>query len=139
MRVERAPADSYHEKISAQSWSGDKCVHNVHGGDGILAAWCFCYASGRRGAWRWCPHIGLCQREKHRKVDVHMKIKVVTVGKLKEKYLKQGIAEYVKRLRAYANVDIVEVADEKAPENLSDAEMKAVKEKEGERILGKID
>jgi len=68
-----------------------------------------------------------------------MKIKVVTVGKLKEKYLKQGIAEYVKRLGAYANVDIVEVADEKAPENLSDAEMKAVKEKEGERILGKID
>src|SRR5699024_1071027 len=53
-------------------------------------------------------------------------------------YMKQGILEYVKRLGAYANVDIVEVADERAPEKLSVAEMKAVKEKEGERILGKI-
>lgn len=67
-----------------------------------------------------------------------MKISVVTVGKLKEKYLKQGIAEYLKRLSAYAKVEVVEVADEKAPENLSEAEMEEVKKKEGERILAHI-
>ncbi|GGC95190.1 ribosomal RNA large subunit methyltransferase H [Thalassobacillus devorans] len=67
-----------------------------------------------------------------------MKITIVTVGKLKEKYLKQGIQEYVKRLGPYASVDIVEVADEKAPENLSEADMTEVKKKEGERILAKI-
>lgn len=67
-----------------------------------------------------------------------MKITLVSVGKLKEKYLKQGIQEYMKRLSAYAKVDIVEVADEKAPENMSDAEMLEVKRKEGERILSHI-
>lgn len=67
-----------------------------------------------------------------------MNIKIVTVGKLKEKYLKQGVEEYVKRLGAYAKVEIAEVADEKAPENLSETEMKAVKDKEGDRILGKV-
>lgn len=67
-----------------------------------------------------------------------MNISIITVGKLKEKYLKQGIDEYVKRLSAYAKMDIIEVADEKAPEVLSDAEMIQVKEKEGERILSKI-
>ncbi|MEJ9232998.1 23S rRNA (pseudouridine(1915)-N(3))-methyltransferase RlmH [Peribacillus butanolivorans] len=59
-------------------------------------------------------------------------------GKLKEKYLKQGIDEYVKRLGAYAKIEIIEVSDEKAPEILSDAEMTQVKQKEGERILAKI-
>lgn len=67
-----------------------------------------------------------------------MKITIVAVGKLKEKYLKQGIEEYLKRLSAYAKVDIVEVADEKAPENMSEAEMTDVKQKEGERILSKV-
>jgi 23S rRNA (pseudouridine1915-N3)-methyltransferase len=65
-------------------------------------------------------------------------ITIVTVGKLKEKYLKQGISEYVKRLGAYAKLDIIELADEKAPEVLSDSEMEQVKNKEGERILSKI-
>jgi 23S rRNA (pseudouridine1915-N3)-methyltransferase len=65
-------------------------------------------------------------------------ISIVTVGKLKEKYLKLGIEEYVKRLSAYAKIDIIEVADEKAPEELSELEMKQVKQKEGERILAKI-
>ncbi|MFC4402365.1 23S rRNA (pseudouridine(1915)-N(3))-methyltransferase RlmH [Gracilibacillus xinjiangensis] len=64
-----------------------------------------------------------------------MKITIVTVGKLKEKYLKQGIQEYMKRLSTYAKVEIAEVADEKAPENMSEAEMIEVKRKEGERIL----
>jgi 23S rRNA (pseudouridine1915-N3)-methyltransferase len=65
-------------------------------------------------------------------------ISIITVGKLKEKYLKQGIDEYLKRLSAYAKMDIIEVPDEKAPEELSDIEMIQVKQKEGERILAKI-
>ncbi|MGE7948624.1 23S rRNA (pseudouridine(1915)-N(3))-methyltransferase RlmH [Lysinibacillus sp. NPDC093688] len=67
-----------------------------------------------------------------------MNITIVSVGKLKEKYLKMGIDEYVKRLGGYAKMDIVEVPDEKAPEQLSEAEMEIVKKKEGERILSKI-
>jgi len=65
-------------------------------------------------------------------------ITIVSVGKLKEKYLKMGIDEYVKRLGGYAKMDLVEVPDEKAPEQLSEAEMDIVKKKEGERILAKI-
>ena len=67
-----------------------------------------------------------------------MNIQIVSVGKLKEKYLKMGIEEYSKRLSSYAKIDLVEVPDEKAPENLSDADMEIVKKKEGERILSKI-
>jgi len=67
-----------------------------------------------------------------------MKITIVTVGKLKEKYLKQGIAEYLKRLGAYAKFEIVELPDEKAPETMSEAEGEIVKQKEGERILSHI-
>lgn len=60
-----------------------------------------------------------------------MNISIVSVGKLKEKYLKQGIAEYLKRLGPYAKIEIIEVPDEKAPETLSDQEMKQVKNAEG--------
>lgn len=67
-----------------------------------------------------------------------MNISIITIGKLKEKYLKQGIDEYLKRLSSYAKIEIIELADEKAPENLSEIEMEQVKEKEGERILSKI-
>ncbi|WP_102273379.1 23S rRNA (pseudouridine(1915)-N(3))-methyltransferase RlmH [Cytobacillus massiliigabonensis] len=67
-----------------------------------------------------------------------MNISIITVGKLKEKYLKQGIDEYLKRLSAYAKMEIIEVPDEKAPEELSETEMLQVKQKEGERILSKI-
>ncbi|WP_396128959.1 23S rRNA (pseudouridine(1915)-N(3))-methyltransferase RlmH [Exiguobacterium mexicanum] len=67
-----------------------------------------------------------------------MNISIITVGKLKEKYLKLGIAEYTKRLSAYAKVQEIEVPDEKAPEHLSEADMFLVKQKEGERILAKI-
>nr|WP_206701385.1 23S rRNA (pseudouridine(1915)-N(3))-methyltransferase RlmH [Cytobacillus firmus] len=52
--------------------------------------------------------------------------------------MKQGIDEYLKRLSAYAKMDIIEVPDEKAPEELSETEMIQVKQKEGERILAKI-
>ncbi|MFB6466472.1 23S rRNA (pseudouridine(1915)-N(3))-methyltransferase RlmH [Cytobacillus sp. Hz8] len=67
-----------------------------------------------------------------------MNISIITVGKLKEKYLKQGIEEYLKRLSAYAKVEIIEVPDEKAPEELSAVEMEIVKQKEGDRILAKV-
>ncbi|MCD8503108.1 MAG: 23S rRNA (pseudouridine(1915)-N(3))-methyltransferase RlmH [Bacillaceae bacterium] len=67
-----------------------------------------------------------------------MNISIVTVGKLKEKYLVSGINEYTKRLGAYAKIEVIEVSDEKAPEQLSEAEMLQVKEKEGERILAKV-
>lgn len=67
-----------------------------------------------------------------------MNIKIVCVGKLKEKYFKDGITEYVKRMGRFAKIKIVQVPDEKAPEKLSPAEMEQVKEIEGKRILDKI-
>lgn len=67
-----------------------------------------------------------------------MNITIIAVGKLKEKYLKQGIQEYLKRLSSYAKVQIIEVPDEKAPEHLSPAEELMVKQKEGERILSHL-
>ena len=67
-----------------------------------------------------------------------MNIKIVCVGKLKEKYFKDGIAEYVKRMSRFSKLKIVQVPDEKAPEKLSPAEMEQVKEIEGKRILDKI-
>ena len=67
-----------------------------------------------------------------------MNIKLMTVGKLKEKYLKQGIAEYQKRLDKFCKFKIVEVPDEKVPESLSPAQMDQVKKIEGQRLLAKI-
>lgn len=67
-----------------------------------------------------------------------MNIKVVCVGKLKEKYIQEGIKEFSKRLSRYCNLEIIEINDEKAPENLSQKEMEIVKSKEGEKILSKI-
>lgn len=67
-----------------------------------------------------------------------MKITIACVGKVKEKYFRDAIDEYVKRLGKYVNLDIVEVADEKCPETLSQAEEIQVKEKEGERLIKAI-
>ena len=67
-----------------------------------------------------------------------MKITILAVGKLKEKYWKQAIAEYEKRLSAYSKIELIEVPDEKAPENMSDKEIEQVKAKEGQRLLAKI-
>lgn len=67
-----------------------------------------------------------------------MKITVVTVGKIKEKFFTDAIGEYAKRLTKYCKLEQVEVSDEKAPENLSDKEAIQIKDKEGERILAKI-
>lgn len=67
-----------------------------------------------------------------------MKITVISVGKIKEKYFTGAINEYAKRLTKYCKLEQIEVPDEKAPENLSEKEMIQVKDKEGDRILGKI-
>ncbi|WP_288622216.1 23S rRNA (pseudouridine(1915)-N(3))-methyltransferase RlmH [uncultured Streptococcus sp.] len=67
-----------------------------------------------------------------------MKVKIIAVGKLKEKYLKDGIAEYGKRMSRFAKFEIVELADEKIPDNASAAQNQQIMEKEGERILAKI-
>lgn len=67
-----------------------------------------------------------------------MKIKIVCVGKLKEKYFKAAMTEYEKRLSRFCKFKVVEVPAEKAPEKLSAAQDEQVKEVEGERILNKI-
>lgn len=67
-----------------------------------------------------------------------MHIHILAVGKLKEKYWRQAVDEYCKRLTPYARIDITEVADEPAPETLSPAEAEAVKRREAERLLAHI-
>ncbi|ARE89772.1 Ribosomal RNA large subunit methyltransferase H [Clostridium formicaceticum] len=75
--------------------------------------------------------------KKYREV-LCLNIAVISVGKIKEKYLKLGIDEYSKRLSRYCKLNFIEVADEKAPENLSLAEEENVKNKEGENIIKNI-
>ena len=67
-----------------------------------------------------------------------MNIKLITVGKLKEKYLTEGIAEYTKRLSRFCKVQVVELIDEKTPENASEAQNNQIMAREGERIQAKI-
>ena len=67
-----------------------------------------------------------------------MKIRVIAVGKLKEKYLKEGIAEYSKRLQGYCDFEIVEVSDERIPRRPTLAEEALIKAKEGRRILDHV-
>jgi len=67
-----------------------------------------------------------------------MQIRVIAVGRIKEKFLKEGIAEYEKRLRPYVKLQIIELAEEKRPQLVSPANESAAIEKEGERILGAI-
>lgn len=67
-----------------------------------------------------------------------MKISIVCVGRLKEKYWTAAVDEYSKRLGKYIKLDITELPDEKAPESMSAAQERQVKEKEGERILKAI-
>ena len=59
-----------------------------------------------------------------------MNITIISVGKLKEKYLKDAIAEYSKRLTRYCKLDIIELQDEKTPDNASEKEEELIKEKE---------
>lgn len=67
-----------------------------------------------------------------------MKVKIICVGKLKEKYLVDGIHEYLKRISGYADVEVIEVADERIPEKASLAEEIMIKAKEGRRLLDKV-
>ena len=67
-----------------------------------------------------------------------MKVTVVVVGKLKERYLKEGIGEYSKRLSRFCDLQLLEVEDEQAPESLSEALEEQVKKKEAVRILSKL-
>lgn len=63
-----------------------------------------------------------------------MNIRIIAVGKVKEKYLTEGIKEYLKRLSPHGKVEVIEVADEKAPDHPSETELRLIKEKEGEKI-----
>jgi 23S rRNA (pseudouridine1915-N3)-methyltransferase len=67
-----------------------------------------------------------------------MQIRIVAVGKIKEKFLQDGIAEYEKRLRPYVKLQIAEIADEKRPASSSTSVETLAKEKEGERILSGV-
>ncbi len=67
-----------------------------------------------------------------------MKITILCVGKIKEKFYVQAIEEYAKRLKAYCKLEILEVSDEKTPDNASLKEVEMIKDKEGEKILGNI-
>ncbi len=67
-----------------------------------------------------------------------MRISIVCVGKVKEKFYRDAIDEFAKRLSRYCKLEIIEVSDEKTPDQASDAEVRQIKEKEGERILKNI-
>ena len=67
-----------------------------------------------------------------------MEIRILSVGKIKEKYLNAGIAEYAKRLSRYCKLTFCQVADEKTPERASDALNEQIKDTEGQRLLKHI-
>ena len=67
-----------------------------------------------------------------------MEIRIVTVGKIKEKYLCDGIAEYAKRLSRYCKLTFCQVADEKTPDKASEALNTQIKNTEGERLMKHI-
>lgn len=67
-----------------------------------------------------------------------MKITLVTVGKIKERFYEEAVAEYRKRLGRYCKLEIIQVADEKTPDGAGAALEKQIKDKEGERILAQI-
>jgi len=67
-----------------------------------------------------------------------LKISIIAVGKIKDKYIKEGIAEYSKRLSRFCDLEIIEVEDEQAPDNISDAQVIQIKKKEAEKLRKKI-
>lgn len=67
-----------------------------------------------------------------------MKITILAVGKLKEKYLRDGVAEYLKRLASFAIIECIEIAEEKMPDNFSLAEKEKTLAREGERLLARV-
>lgn len=64
-----------------------------------------------------------------------MKIRIIAIGKIKETYLKMGIDEYLKRIKPYSQIEIVEVLDEPVCENPSNSQITLVKNKEGQKVL----
>ena len=68
-----------------------------------------------------------------------MKITIISVGKIKEAFFRDAVAEYQKRLSAFCKTEITEVADEKTPDGASELQIQAILRKEGERILSKLD
>lgn len=67
-----------------------------------------------------------------------IKINIISIGKIKEKYIKMGIDEFSKRLSRYCKLEITELKDEEAPENLSNAQINMVKDREAERIVNSL-
>ena len=67
-----------------------------------------------------------------------MQIDILCVGKIKEKFFRDALEEYKKRLSRYCRLSEIEVADEKTPESAGDTEVRRIKEKEGERLLSKM-
>lgn len=67
-----------------------------------------------------------------------MKLSVIAVGKIKERYLRDAVAEYSKRLNRYCRLTIIEAADEKTPDQAGETVEEAIRRKEGERILKHI-
>lgn len=67
-----------------------------------------------------------------------MNINIIAIGKIKEKFIKEAIKEFQKRLSRYCRLNIIELDDEKAPQHLSEKDMDIIKDKEGERILNKL-
>ena len=64
-----------------------------------------------------------------------MKIRIIAIGKIKEAYLKQGINEYLKRIKPYSQIEIIEVNDEPVCDNPNESEITKVKDLEGEKVL----
>ena len=67
-----------------------------------------------------------------------MKVSILCVGKIKEKFYTDAISEYAKRMKRFADFEIVEIPDERIPDNASKKEKELIKEREGEKILQKI-
>ena len=67
-----------------------------------------------------------------------MKIQIICIGKLKEKYWSDAVAEYSKRLKRFANLEIIELKEARLPDNASPADEEKVKLEEGKSILSKI-
>ena len=67
-----------------------------------------------------------------------MKIKIYCIGKIKDQYLKDGVNEYIKRISAYASVEIIEVADLKVKDNPNSSDIEKAKNEEGERVLKQL-
>lgn len=64
-----------------------------------------------------------------------MKIRIIAIGKIKENYLKSGIDEYLKRIKPYSQIEIIEVMDEPISDNPNESIIKMAKDKEGQKVL----